>query len=142
MLPSAPVPRRPPRPWRGPQHRLLPGQGWSLLCNGVIVFDDTGKLLPDGRAIPRTGRSIPLGPPLNTASLVTTMPRRRAIAFRPPLTLISLGQAPGSCGLQKSRRRSRSVLPGTGAGDGAAGGMVGGEPGAVFDAVLVAAAGR
>ena len=94
MLPSAPVPRRPPRPWRGPHHRLLPGQGWSLLCNGVIVFDDTGKLLPDGRAIPRTGRSIPLGPPLNTASLVTTMPRRRAIAFRPPLTLISLGQAP------------------------------------------------
>jgi len=29
-----------------------PGQGWSLLCNGVIVFDDTGQLLPDGRAIP------------------------------------------------------------------------------------------
>jgi Family of unknown function (DUF5999) len=29
-----------------------PGQGWSLLCNGVILFDDTGELLPDGRAIP------------------------------------------------------------------------------------------
>ena len=29
-----------------------PGQGWSLLCNGVIVFDDTGQLLPDGRAVP------------------------------------------------------------------------------------------
>jgi hypothetical protein len=28
-----------------------PEQGWSLLCNGVIVFDDTGELLPDGRAI-------------------------------------------------------------------------------------------
>jgi hypothetical protein len=28
-----------------------PGQGWSLLCNGVIVFEDTGELLPDGRAI-------------------------------------------------------------------------------------------
>ena len=27
-------------------------QGWSLLCNGVIRFDDTGELLPDGRAIP------------------------------------------------------------------------------------------
>jgi Family of unknown function (DUF5999) len=26
-------------------------QGWSLLCNGVIVFDDTGELLPDGRAV-------------------------------------------------------------------------------------------
>ena len=29
-----------------------PDQGWCLLCNGVIVFDDTGQLLPDGRAIP------------------------------------------------------------------------------------------
>ena len=26
-------------------------QGWSLLCNGVIVFEDTGELLPDGRII-------------------------------------------------------------------------------------------
>ena len=25
-----------------------PEQGWSLLCNGVIVFEDTGELLPDG----------------------------------------------------------------------------------------------
>ena len=23
-----------------------PEQGWSLLCNGVIVFEDTGELLP------------------------------------------------------------------------------------------------
>ncbi|MDX2521616.1 DUF5999 family protein [Streptomyces stelliscabiei] len=28
-----------------------PEQGWSLLCNDVVVFDDTGELLPDGRAI-------------------------------------------------------------------------------------------
>jgi hypothetical protein len=28
-----------------------PEQGWGLLCNGVIVFDDTGELLPDGRTI-------------------------------------------------------------------------------------------
>jgi len=26
-------------------------QGWSLLCNGVILFDDTGELLPDGSVI-------------------------------------------------------------------------------------------
>jgi hypothetical protein len=26
-----------------------PGQGWSLLCNGVILFDDGGELLPDRR---------------------------------------------------------------------------------------------
>jgi Family of unknown function (DUF5999) len=29
-----------------------PEQGWSLLCNGVIVFDDTGELLPNGCSIP------------------------------------------------------------------------------------------
>jgi Family of unknown function (DUF5999) len=28
-----------------------PEQGWSLLCNGVIVFEDTGDLLPDGRIV-------------------------------------------------------------------------------------------
>jgi hypothetical protein len=28
-----------------------PEQGWSLLCNGVILFDDDGQLLPDGRAV-------------------------------------------------------------------------------------------
>jgi hypothetical protein len=28
-----------------------PGQGWSLLCNGVIVFNDGGELLPGGRAV-------------------------------------------------------------------------------------------
>ena len=29
-----------------------PEQGWSLLCNGVIVFDDMGEILPGGPAIP------------------------------------------------------------------------------------------
>jgi hypothetical protein len=28
-----------------------PEQGWSLLCNGVISFEDTGLITPDGRAI-------------------------------------------------------------------------------------------
>jgi hypothetical protein len=27
-------------------------QGWCLLCNGVIIFEDTGELLPDGEIIP------------------------------------------------------------------------------------------
>jgi Family of unknown function (DUF5999) len=25
-----------------------PEQGWSLLCNGVVLFDDAGALLPGG----------------------------------------------------------------------------------------------
>ncbi|HXA58463.1 MAG TPA: DUF5999 family protein [Streptosporangiaceae bacterium] len=28
-----------------------PEQGWSLLCNGVVLFDDTGELLPNGGII-------------------------------------------------------------------------------------------
>jgi hypothetical protein len=32
--------------------RLLPEQGWSLLCNGVIAFDDMGEILPGGQGIP------------------------------------------------------------------------------------------
>jgi hypothetical protein len=53
--------------WPAPDHlaaRIVadqPGQGWSLLCNGVIVFDDGGELLPDGRAV-TPGRFGPSGP--------------------------------------------------------------------------------
>ena len=28
-----------------------PEQGWTLLCDGTIVFDDSGELLPDGRVV-------------------------------------------------------------------------------------------
>ncbi|MDX3538066.1 DUF5999 family protein [Streptomyces sp. MB09-01] len=28
-----------------------PEQGWALLCNTVLVFEDTGELLPDGQII-------------------------------------------------------------------------------------------
>lgn len=42
-----------------------PEQGWSLLCNGVVLFEDTGELLPDGRVVaPRrpTDRVVPAAP--------------------------------------------------------------------------------
>jgi len=29
-----------------------PEQGWSLLCNGVVVFEDTGALLPNRQIVP------------------------------------------------------------------------------------------
>ena len=32
--------------------RPHPEQGWTLLCNGVVVFDDGGELAPDGRVRP------------------------------------------------------------------------------------------
>jgi hypothetical protein len=44
-----------------------PEQGWSLLCNGVVLFADTGELLPNGHAVaphrPTAGRprsSVPV----------------------------------------------------------------------------------
>jgi hypothetical protein len=38
------------RPDRDAAHTIAfhPEQGWSLLCNGVILYDDTGELLPGG----------------------------------------------------------------------------------------------
>jgi Family of unknown function (DUF5999) len=48
-------PQCPPadRPDREAAHTIAshPEQGWSLLCNGVILFDDLGELLPDGRMV-------------------------------------------------------------------------------------------
>jgi len=36
-----------------------PEQGWSLLCNGVILFEDDGEILPDGHCVaPPTSRSV------------------------------------------------------------------------------------
>ncbi|MFF7352770.1 MULTISPECIES: DUF5999 family protein [Streptomyces] len=29
-----------------------PEQGWTLLCDGSIVFDDSGELHPDGSVVP------------------------------------------------------------------------------------------
>lgn len=40
-----------------------PEQGWSLLCNGIVIFEDTGELLPDGDAI---GPHRPTDMPLQT----------------------------------------------------------------------------
>jgi hypothetical protein len=34
-----------------------PEQGWALLCNGVVAFDDGGMLLPDGQAIAPTSHA-------------------------------------------------------------------------------------
>ncbi|WP_414169173.1 DUF5999 family protein [Streptoverticillium reticulum] len=28
-----------------------PEQGWTLLCNGILFFEDTGELLPNGQII-------------------------------------------------------------------------------------------
>ena len=53
MCPHTPPCPAPSDPDREAAHTIVshPEQGWSLLCNGVVLFDDGGELLPDGRAI-------------------------------------------------------------------------------------------
>ena len=38
-----------------------PEQGWSLLCNDVVAFEDTGVLLPGGQSIPPHQPALPHG---------------------------------------------------------------------------------
>jgi hypothetical protein len=49
---------------RGAAHAVAshPQQGWTLLCNGVIVFGDTGELLPDGGIVPPHRGPVPHRP--------------------------------------------------------------------------------
>ena len=53
MCPHAPPCPAPSAPDREAAHTIVshPEQGWSLLCNGVVTFDDTGELLPGGAFI-------------------------------------------------------------------------------------------
>ena len=53
MCPHSPPCPAPSAPDREAAHTVVshPEQGWSLLCNGVVTFDDTGELLPGGAFI-------------------------------------------------------------------------------------------
>jgi hypothetical protein len=55
-------------------------QGWSLLCNGVVLFDDGGQLLPDGRAISPASTCTAADLPRHAAELAAAQPDRAAAA--------------------------------------------------------------
>ena len=40
-----------------------PEQGWSLLCNGVVVFEDFGEILPDGHCTGSRHRELAMASP-------------------------------------------------------------------------------
>ncbi len=61
-----------------------PKQGWSLLCNGVVLFDDGGQLLPDGRAI-------------SPAPTCTAADLPRCAAELPPAQFDEVAAATGGC---------------------------------------------
>jgi hypothetical protein len=45
-----------------------PEQGWSLLCNGVVVFEDFGELLPDGSCLDARRHDLIMASPHRKAS--------------------------------------------------------------------------
>ena len=45
-----------------------PEQGWSLLCNGVVVFEDFGELLPSGESIAARRHDLIMASPHRKAS--------------------------------------------------------------------------
>jgi Family of unknown function (DUF5999) len=45
-----------------------PEQGWSLLCNGVVVFEDFGEILPNGRCTGSRTRDLAMASPHRKAS--------------------------------------------------------------------------
>ncbi len=65
-----PCPHTPPCPTadaadRDAAHVIAahPEQGWSLLCNGVVVFEDLGELLPNGTSLGSPRRELLLASP-------------------------------------------------------------------------------
>jgi hypothetical protein len=45
-----------------------PEQGWSLLCNGVVVFEDFGELLPNGQCTGARRQELLMASPHRQAS--------------------------------------------------------------------------
>ncbi|MDT4937640.1 MAG: hypothetical protein QOG80_1311 [Pseudonocardiales bacterium] len=45
-----------------------PEQGWSLLCNGIVLFEDFGELLPNGQSNGARRRELLMASPHRQAS--------------------------------------------------------------------------
>ena len=89
-----------------------PEQGWNLLCNGIVLFEDTGMLLPDGtviephRAAGRTpadgllpNRARPRGAPVPHGRAHEERPRPTPVTAQPGAArrLPGTGPAAGAC---------------------------------------------
>ena len=45
-----------------------PEQGWSLLCNGIVLFEDFGELLPNGQSCAARRAELLMASPHRRAS--------------------------------------------------------------------------
>ncbi len=93
MCPHSPPCPAPSAPDREAAHTIVshPEQGWSLLCNGVVMFEDTGELLPDGECIEphRPTDLAPFDRPIGVPS------GRSVRAPEAPAALSATGGSPG-----------------------------------------------
>jgi len=112
MCPHSPPCPEASAPDREAAHTVVshPEQGWSLLCNGIVIFEDTGELLPDGASIAphrptdlafdRPARVVPQHGGQATAALSATGDPRRGARSGDPLCHPQLGlrsrSTPGS----------------------------------------------
>jgi uncharacterized protein DUF5999 len=69
-----------------------PEQGWTLLCNGVILFEDTGELLPDGAVVP-PHRPTDIGVTGTTPRPVPRWPSGACGRGRRSMELVPMGPA-------------------------------------------------
>jgi hypothetical protein len=83
MCPHTPPCPDPSGPDREAARTIIshPEQGWSLLCNGIVVFEDTGELLPDGEPIaPHRPTDLITQPPVIARPVTSTGDKARSPA--------------------------------------------------------------
>jgi hypothetical protein len=59
-------------------------QGWNLLCNGVVVFDDNGALLPNGCVIAPGQVQLGFGPRTGLQPQLVGLSTQQVPDFAPP----------------------------------------------------------
>jgi len=82
MCPHTPTCPDPHDPAREAARTIIshPEQGWSLLCNGVVLFDDNAELLPDGCVVTQLSSIIPRERAESCGRRRTHRPQRDAAA--------------------------------------------------------------
>jgi hypothetical protein len=103
MCPHSPPCPDASAPDREAAHTVVshPEQGWSLLCNGVVIFEDTGELLPDGASIaPHRPTDLAFDRP------VRVVPEHGGHA---PAALSATGNPRAGCLIRRPRRKPPSA---------------------------------
>jgi len=88
-----------------------PEQGWSLLCNGTVLFEDTGVLLPGGQSIPPHRAAVTNVPAPSALTVAGRLTAHRAVSSpRPsaPGQRSTLGNNPHQ--IHRTTRKGSTVM--------------------------------